>query len=57
MEESRRKQSIQKREGGAKKQKLEKIYKDNAATTPMRPEVLEAMEPYFCEKFVNPSGR
>ena len=57
MEESRRKQSIQKREGGAKMQKLEKIYMDNAATTPMRPEVLEAMEPYFCEKFVNPSGR
>ena len=57
MEESRRKQSIQKREGGAKMQNLEKIYMDYAATTPMRPEVLEAMEPYFCEKFGNPSAR
>ena len=57
MEESRRKQSIQKREGGIKVQNLEKIYMDYAATTPMRPEVLEAMEPYFCEKFGNPSAR
>ena len=38
-------------------QNLEKIYMDYAATTPMRPEVLEAMEPYFCEKFGNPSAR
>lgn len=38
-------------------QNLEKVYMDYAATTPMRPEVLEAMEPYFCEKFGNPSAR
>ena len=57
MEESRRKQTMQKREGEAKMQNLEKIYMDYAATTPMRPEVLEAMEPYFCEKFGNPRAR
>src|SRR5674476_708264 len=32
------------------------IYLDHAATTPMRPEILEAMIPYFSERFGNPSS-
>ncbi len=31
-------------------------YLDNAATTPMRPAAVEAMLPFFSERFANPSG-
>ncbi|MGB9719859.1 MAG: cysteine desulfurase NifS [bacterium] len=33
-----------------------RIYLDYAATTPLHPDVLEAMKPYFFEKFANPSS-
>lgn len=32
------------------------IYLDHKATTPVLPEVLEAMRPYFCEEWGNPSS-
>ncbi len=35
---------------------MKRIYLDYAATTPMHPEVLEAMQLYFCEAFGNPSS-
>ena len=33
-----------------------RIYLDHAATTPVRPEVREAMEPFLSECFGNPSS-
>lgn len=35
---------------------MKKIYMDNNATTPVKPEVLEAMLPFFREQFGNPSS-
>lgn len=35
---------------------MRKVYLDYAATTPTDPEVLKAMQPYFFEKFGNPSS-
>lgn len=35
---------------------MERIYFDNAATTPLAPEVLEAMMPYLTSQFGNPSS-
>ena len=32
------------------------IYMDHSATTPMRPEAVEAMLPYFSEAYGNPSS-
>jgi cysteine desulfurase len=35
---------------------MRRIYLDHAATTPTRPEVVEAMLPYFADSFGNPSS-
>lgn len=35
---------------------MKQIYLDHASTTPVRPEALEAMLPYFSEEFGNPSS-
>ncbi|MFA5078102.1 MAG: cysteine desulfurase NifS [Dehalococcoidia bacterium] len=35
---------------------MKRIYMDYAATTPMQPEVAQAMQPYFSQRFGNPSS-
>jgi cysteine desulfurase len=35
---------------------MKKIYLDHGATTPVRKEVLKAMQPYFDDKFGNASS-
>ncbi|MFQ5873875.1 MAG: aminotransferase class V-fold PLP-dependent enzyme, partial [Dehalococcoidia bacterium] len=37
-------------------QEIRRTYLDNNATTPMAPEVLEAMLPFYRESFGNPSS-
>ncbi len=40
----------------SKPKKIREVYFDHAATTYMKPEVLKAMQPFFIEKFGNPSS-
>ena len=35
---------------------MKRIYMDHAATSPLRPEVLEAMQPYLTDAYGNPSS-
>ena len=35
---------------------MKRIYMDNAATTRVTEPVFEAMKPYFCETYGNPSS-
>ena len=35
---------------------MKTVYADNNATTPVAPEVMKAMTPYFTERFYNPSA-
>jgi cysteine desulfurase len=47
------------REASPNQRKMEwmrRVYFDNNATTPLLPEVFEAMRPYFCEQFGNASS-
>jgi cysteine desulfurase len=39
-----------------KEKAMKRAYMDHAAATPVRPEVLEAMLPFFAERFGNPSA-
>ena len=44
------------RGGSAEPGVTDRVYLDHAATTPLRPEALEAMMPVLTAEFANPSG-